>query len=70
MFLLGEISTVRADEKSAEAIVAMTPAERQEQRRAEESRKNRSHDLVRTAHRSLKRPGVVIMITTAAAAQE
>ena len=46
MFLPGEISAVRADEKSAEAVVVMTLAERQEERRAEESRKNHSPDLM------------------------
>jgi len=42
MFLLGEILAARAAKKSAEAIVVMTLAERQEERRAEESRKNHS----------------------------
>ena len=42
MFLPGEISAVRADEKSAEAVVVMRLAQRQEERRAEESRKNHS----------------------------
>lgn len=42
MFLPGEILAVRAVKKSAEAVVVMTLAERQEERRAEESRKNHS----------------------------
>lgn len=42
MFLLGEISRVRAGEKSAEAVVVLMPAERQAERRAEESRENHS----------------------------
>lgn len=42
MFLLGEILLVRAGKKSAEAIVVLRPAERQEERRAEASRKKRS----------------------------
>ena len=46
MFLLGEILAERAAKKSAEAIVLMTLAERQEERRAEESRKNHSPDLL------------------------
>jgi hypothetical protein len=46
MFLPGEISAVRAGEKSAEAVVVMTLAERQEERRAEGSRKNHSPDLM------------------------
>lgn len=47
MALPGEILTARADKKSAEAVVAMTPAERQEQQRAEESRKNHNLNLDR-----------------------
>ena len=43
MFLLGEIWTVRAGQKSAEAVVALMPGESREERRAEESRKN--HNL-------------------------
>jgi hypothetical protein len=42
MFLLGEILPARAGKKSAEAVVAMTPVERQEEQRAEESRENHS----------------------------
>lgn len=45
MFLLGEILPARAGKKSAEAILAMTPAEKQEERRAEESRKKSSLHL-------------------------
>lgn len=52
MFLLGEILLVRASKKSAEAIVATTPAERPEQRRAKESRKNHNPNLIpRSAQR-------------------
>ena len=42
MFLLGEILPGKKSmgKKSAEAVVVMTPAERQEERRAEESREN------------------------------
>lgn len=47
MFLPGEILAARADKKSAEAVVAMTLAERQEQQRAEESRKNHNLNLDR-----------------------
>lgn len=47
MFLPGEILAARAGKKSAEAVVAMTPAERQEQQRAEESRKNHNLNLDR-----------------------
>ena len=39
MFLPGEILPVRAGKKSADAVVALKPVERQEERRAEESRK-------------------------------
>ena len=46
MFLLGEILPVRAGKKSAEAIVAMTLVERPKQRRAKESRKNHSPNLI------------------------
>ncbi len=45
MFLLGEILPVRAGKKSAEAIVALITAERQKERRAEESRKKSSLNL-------------------------
>jgi hypothetical protein len=45
MFLLGEILPARAGKKSAEAIVALTPAERQDERRAEESREIHSPNL-------------------------
>lgn len=45
MFLLGEILPAKAGKKSAEAIVVMIPAERQEERRAEESRKKSSLNL-------------------------
>lgn len=45
MFLLGEILPARAGKKSAEAVVVMRPAERQEERRAEESRKKSSLNL-------------------------
>lgn len=46
MFLPGEILLVRAGKKSAEAVVAMKPAERQEEQRAEESRKNHNLNLI------------------------
>ena len=49
MFLPGEISEVRAAEKSAEAVVAMTPAERREERRAEASRKDSTPGLAEGA---------------------
>jgi len=45
MFLLGEILPARAGKKSAEAVVVMKPAERQEEQRAEESRKKSSLNL-------------------------
>ena len=45
MFLPGEILPARADKKSADAVVVMIPAERQEERRAEESRKKSSLNL-------------------------
>ena len=45
MFLLGEILRARAGKKSADAVVVMTPAERQEERRAEESRKKSNLNL-------------------------
>lgn len=40
MVLLGEILPAGAGEKSAEAVVALTPVERREEQRAEESREN------------------------------
>ena len=40
MSLPGEISVVRAAEKSAEAVVATTPVETREEQRAEASRKD------------------------------
>lgn len=40
MFLPGEISPVRAGEKSAEAVVALIAAERRQEQRAEASRKD------------------------------
>ena len=40
MFLPGEISRVRAREKSAEAVVALMPVERREERRAKVSRED------------------------------
>ena len=39
MFLPGEILSARANKKSADAVVALKPVERREERRAEESRK-------------------------------
>jgi len=45
MFLLGEILPAKAGKKSAEAVVVKIPAERQEERRAEESRKKSSLNL-------------------------
>jgi hypothetical protein len=42
MFLLGETWRVRACQESAEAIVAMMSGESREERRAEESREDRS----------------------------
>ncbi len=46
--LPGETSSVRAREESAEAIVVKRPAERREERRAEEPREiNQSPDFVR-----------------------
>ena len=55
MFLLGEASQARVSEESAEAIVAMTLAERQEERRAEESRKRPSPNLNKKARRKRSR---------------
>ena len=58
MFLPGETSTMRAVEESAEAVVVMKPIERSEERRAEESRKNRNPDLSRLDDkREKKKPG-------------
>jgi len=51
MFLLGEILRARAIKKSAEAIVVLMPAERQEERRAKESRKNQHFCLTGEASR-------------------
>lgn len=45
MLLLGEILPAKAGKKSAEAVVVMIPAERQGERRAEESRKKSSLNL-------------------------
>jgi len=45
MFLLGEILPARAGKKSAEAVVVRISAERQKERRAEESRKESSLNL-------------------------
>ena len=46
MFLLGEILRARARKKSAEAVVVLMATERWQERRAEESRKDLSLDLV------------------------
>lgn len=71
MFLLGEISAVRADEKSAEAIVVMTLAERQEERRAEESRKSHSPDSAGAGHEGWRsEDGVATAATTVPASCE
>ena len=45
MFLLGETLAARAGKESAEAVVVLMPAERQAERRAEESRKDHSLSL-------------------------
>ena len=45
MILLGENLSARAGKKSAEAVVAMRPTERQEERRAEEPRKKSNLNL-------------------------
>ena len=45
MFLPGEILAARAVKKSADAVVVRIPAERHEERRAEESRKKSSLNL-------------------------
>ena len=66
MFLLGETSRARVSEESAEAIVAMTPVERQEERRAEESRKRPSPNLDKKARRNPKRGGVATAAITEA----
>jgi hypothetical protein len=52
MFLFGEIGTARADQKSAEAVVALTPGESWDERRAEESREDHSLDRMWKARRS------------------
>jgi hypothetical protein len=71
MFLLGEISAVRAEEKSAEAIVVMRPAERQEERRAEESRKNHSPYSAGAGHGGRRsEDGVATAATTVPASCE
>jgi hypothetical protein len=66
MFLPGETSLARAGEESAEAVVVLTPAERQEERRAEESRKNHSPNLDGKARRKPKRKGAATAAATEA----
>jgi hypothetical protein len=56
MFLLGEIWTARAGQTSAEAVVALTPGESRDERRAEESRKSHSLHPIWRAGRRAKRP--------------
>ena len=51
MFLLGEIWHARAGQKSAEAIVVLTPGESRDERRAEESREDHSLDRMWKARR-------------------
>ena len=63
MFLLGEASQARVSEESAEAIVVMTLAERQEERRAEESRKKPDPNLNGKARRNSKLGGVATAAT-------
>lgn len=66
MLLPGETSDLRGDEESAEAVVALTPVERQEERRAEESRKNHSLNLDGKARRKPKRKGAATAAATEA----
>jgi hypothetical protein len=54
MFLPGESLPMRIGKQSAEAVVVMMLAERQEERRAEELRERTSFDLERGTRRRLK----------------
>jgi hypothetical protein len=56
MFLPGEASGVRAPEESAEVEVATMPAERREQRRTEESRKDHSPESARSGEEAIETP--------------
>ena len=55
MFLLGETWRVRACQESAEAVVALTPGESRDERRAEEPREDHSLHRMWKARRSLIR---------------
>ena len=55
MFLLGETWRVRASQESAEAVVALTPGESRDERRAEESREDHSLHPSQGARRAAKR---------------
>jgi hypothetical protein len=57
MFLPGEISAVRAGEKSAEAVVAVTPVETREEQRAEASRED-SIPALATGENRRQRQGI------------
>lgn len=56
MFLLGETWQARARQETAEAIVAKTPGESRDERRAEASRKSHSLHPIWRAGRRAKRP--------------